>query len=88
MQRNFNPIDFGGFNWTNDGTQYGWYEWDFIEGHKQARKARDTEVKALRKAGQTVTVYSMPNQHITRGGIGSGHPEVDFFVTGYGFNTF
>jgi hypothetical protein len=33
-----------------------------------------------------VTCFSLPGQLITRGGIGSGHPQVEFFVTGFGFN--
>jgi hypothetical protein len=79
-QRIFCPVDFC-FTWTPD-----WYEWDAKEATKAARKARDTEVKKLRKAGKTVTCFSLPGQLITRGGIGSGHPQVEFFVTGFGFN--
>jgi hypothetical protein len=80
-QRVFNPIDFC-FAWTQDG----WYTWDRDAAHKTARKARDAEVKALRKTGQQVTCFSLPGQLVTRGGIGTGFPQVEFFVTGYGFN--
>jgi hypothetical protein len=82
MQRIYCPVDFC-FSWDA-----GWYTWDRKEGQAAARQARNAEVKRLRKEGWEVSTFSLPGQLVTRGGIGSGHPEVEFHVTGYGFNVF
>jgi len=76
-QQTFNPMNFL-FSWTKD-----WYEWDGTAAHKAALKARNAEAKRLKAQGKRVRSWSMPNQSITRGGIGSGHPEIDHFVTVY-----
>ncbi|OHD18662.1 MAG: hypothetical protein A2Y38_19515 [Spirochaetes bacterium GWB1_59_5] len=85
FQRLFCPVDYN-FSWTADGTPMGWYTWERKAAQSAALKARNAEAKALRAQGYTVRVFSLPDQRITRGGIGSGHPEVDFIATGYGFN--
>ena len=80
MQKTFNPIDFG-FAWTTD-----WYEWDRKAAHSAAMKARNTEAKRLRDLGKLVVKFTMRDQLISRGGIGSGKPHVQEVVTIYGIN--
>lgn len=77
----FNPMDYG-FSWTADG----WYAWDRKAGHSAALKARNTEVKRLRATGFRCFKSSSAGQLITRGGIGSGHPQIEAVVTVYHFN--
>lgn len=84
-QQTFNPINYG-FRWTDDGTEFGWYEFDQEAAIKTARKERDALAKELKAEGRTVRKFSMGKQRITRGGIGSGHPEVDFIVPVFGVN--
>lgn len=82
----FNPIDFG-FNWTEPETDnprdLGWYEFDQTQAAKDALKARNAEVKRLRKLGHRVTVSSLGKQLISRGGVGSNRPHVEFVVPVY-----
>jgi len=80
-QQSFNPINYN-FSWTEDG----WYKWDRTEAHKAARRARDTEMKAHRKAGGRCKGWTNRDQLIRRGGIGSGRPDVEFFVNVYMIN--
>jgi len=80
MQMIFNPADF---NFTWEG---GWYAWDHDAAHKAARKHRDVAAKEAQGRGQKVSKFRLPNQLITRGGIGSGRPHIDLMVTCYGFN--
>ncbi len=77
-QRHFNPADFT-FAWTKDN----WYTWDHKAAHSQALKARNAEAKRLTGLGKRVFKSSSPGQQITRGGIGSGKPEISLFVTVY-----
>lgn len=77
IQRHFNPVDYQ-FAWTKD-----WYEWDRTAAHKAARQARDVEAKKLKAEGKTVKKYTESGQLITRGGIGSGKPELEFVVSVY-----
>ena len=79
-QRTFNPADYT-FEWTD-----GWYVWDSKEAHRQALKARNDTAKELKAAGKKVKKFSTRNQLITRGGIGSGHPEISMVVNCYGVN--
>ena len=81
MQKIFNPINYC-FQWTEDG----WYKWDRKQAHKEARKARDIEVKTLRTRGERVSCFSLSNQLVRKGGIGTGQPDVEFVVNCYGFN--
>jgi len=77
-QQTFNPVNFN-FQWTEDG----WYEWDRKAAHSAALKARNAEAKRLAATGRRVVKSSMRDQLITRGGIGSGRPEISHFVTVY-----
>lgn len=77
MQEKFNPIDFG-FVWTKD-----WYEFDHTAAHKAAKVARTARVKELRAQGIRPRQYAHRDQLITRGGIGSGHPQIENIVTVY-----
>lgn len=79
-QQTFNPIDYG-FSWTDD-----WYTWDRKAGHSAALKARNAEAKRLQKAGYTVTKFTLSGQLVCRGGIGSGHPQIETVVNCYGLN--
>lgn len=81
-QQTFNPSNYN-FNWTDN-----WYEWDRKIAHKEALKARNLCVKLHKASGLTVTTFSLPNQLITRGGIGSGNPQIEMYVTVYGLNVY
>ena len=77
LQEVFNPVDYG-FSWTSD-----WYEWDYQAGHDAAKKARNVRAEELKADGYKVNLYTLKNQLITRGGIGSGHPQIEHVVTCY-----
>lgn len=81
MQKIFNPINYE-FSWTDDG----WYDWNSDAAHKTALSARDKLAKELRAQGHKVKGFSLRNQLVRRGGISTGHPDVEFFVTCYGLN--
>lgn len=81
MQLAFNPVDYH-FAWTSDG----WYSWDKPAAVKAARRARDEAARRLKASGREVHKFSLPSQRITRGEIGTAHPEVDFFTTVYYLN--
>jgi hypothetical protein len=78
-QMSFNPANY--MVWEGD-----WYNFNDREAHKSALKARNTEAKRLRAQGKTVYCGSRSGQLITRGGIGSGHPEISMVVTVYYLN--
>lgn len=80
-QKIFNPIDYC-FEFTADG----WYKWDRKQASKEALKARNTLAKQLTAEGWVVSKFSLSGQLVTRGGIGSGHPQIEAVVTGYGLN--
>lgn len=80
QQKSFNPIDFG-FAWTTD-----WYTFDSKAAHSAALKARNAFAKQMAAQGYTVRKWSLSNQWITRGGIGSSHPEITQIVTVYYVN--
>ena len=80
-QQIFNPINFG-FSWTADG----WYQFDRKAATAAARRERDAAAKALKSQGRDVRKFSMANQLISRGGIGSGHPHIEEVVTVFGIN--
>jgi len=82
MQRTFNPANFA-FQWTDN-----WYQWDRKQAHKQALAQRNLEAKALKAQGKRVVNFTLSGQLITRGGIGSGHPEIDLCCSVYGFNVY
>ena len=81
-QQMFNPVDFGGFEWTSD-----WYRWDAVAGHREAMRARDAKATILRKAGHRVRSSRGAIQVVARGGVGSGRPHIEFVVTCYGLST-
>jgi len=81
-QQIFSPTDYN-FDWDGD-----WYKWDAKSGRSAALKARNAQARKLAKLGYTVKKFSMRDQRISKGGIGSGHPHVEFWVTVYGFNAF
>lgn len=78
IQQTFNPANFG-FEWTADG----WYSWDRAAAHKAAMQARNARAKALKAEGRRVVSSAMAGQLITRGGIGSGFPEISLVCTVY-----
>jgi hypothetical protein len=73
----FNPINYG-FRWTAD-----WYEFDSKAAHKAAMKARNARAKELKARGIAVRKSTNGGQLITRGGIGSGHPQIENIVSVY-----
>lgn len=84
-QFTFSPIDYH-FQWTTESDGRGWYSWDRMAGKKAAMQARNEAMKAAKLAGRTVKAFSIPDQLVSKGGIGSGNPHVEFVVTVYGFN--
>ena len=80
MQRTFNPADFG-FEWTD-----GWYKFDYEAARKQALATRNQEAKRLRGRGYSVKVFTLKNQLMSMGGIGSGQPHITQYVSIYGLN--
>ena len=82
VQRIFNPVNFH-FEWDGD-----WYKWDAKAGRKAALKARNDEAKRLEQEGYRVSKFSLPGQLSRRGGVGSGHPDVEFVVNCYGLNAY
>lgn len=93
-EKTFNPINYG-FKWVAvEGNEYGWYEFDSTEAHRQAKADRDFNVKILKEEQQRTATFgqailcnvrrhSLKNQLMKRGGIGSGHPEIEELVTVY-----
>ena len=84
----YNPIDFT-FRWTppedeSNRFDVGWYEWDYEEAHRLAQKKRDEDWHRLKAQGHKVRRYSTKNQRMRRGGLGTGHPQIDLVVTVYG----
>ena len=77
LSKSFNPIDYH-FSWTSD-----WYSWDDKAAMKAALQARNAEAKRLRAEGWTVHVSASTGNLMSRGGIGSNHPHVEFFVPVY-----
>ena len=80
MQQTFNPIDYG-FEWTEDG----WYSFD-ENARKEALRARNKEAKRLREQGYNVRCFTLSNQLMSKGGIGSGRPHIQLVVSVYGLN--
>lgn len=75
-----NPINHG-FAWTDDG----WYVFDSKAAHAEARKVRDREAAEYKASGRAVRKFSQAGCLMTRGGIGSGHPQIEEIVTVFGF---
>ena len=77
MQTSFNPFNIE-FKWTND-----WYTWDHELAKREARRLRDDAYKALIKKGIKARKFTLPGQLCTKGGIGTGHPEINAVVNVY-----
>jgi hypothetical protein len=86
-QQIFNPADYT-FEWTvpTAADPMGWYKWDRTESHRFALRDRNQCAVSLRENGYNPVLFSLRDQLITRGGIGSGHPEISLVVTCYGLN--
>ena len=86
-QRMFNPADYA-FQWTSPTAEdpMGWYKWDSKVAHRSALQDRNKYVMTLHRKGKNPVSFSLQNQLITRGGIGSGHSEINLVVTCYGIN--
>jgi hypothetical protein len=83
--KRFNPVNRC-FKWTLvEGNEYGWYEFDSEEAHRVAKLERDEFARSLKSLPGVANVKkrTLKNQLITRGGIGSGHPEISLLVTVY-----
>lgn len=82
-QQSFNPVDYN-FTWTDPqpGELYGWYEWDSAAAHKAALSARNAAKRKLTALGYQPQCSSS-HSLVSRGGIGSGRPHVEFEVTVY-----
>ena len=80
QQQMFNPVDYG-FKWDGD-----WYRFDYETVRKAAMTARSKRAKELKAQGWTVKSFTLSDQRITRGGIGSEHPEITQIVSVYGLN--
>jgi hypothetical protein len=76
----FCAIDYG-FKWTDD-----WYEWDRKEAIKHAKQQRNEALKHLRSLGVKCTPFSLGDQLVSKGGIGSGHPHIEEWSRAYGIN--
>lgn len=81
MQRTFNPADYN-FEWIS----WNDYRWNRKAAHKAALRARNDEVRRLRREGYTVTTFSLRDQIVSKGGIGSTRAHVEFCVNCYGLN--
>jgi hypothetical protein len=77
-QATYNAIDEC-FAWTEDG----WYSWDRDAAHKAAKRKRDEHAAELRRAGRAIKKRTSTNNLFTRGGIGSGHPEISMIANVY-----
>lgn len=80
IQATYSPMDYT-FQWTED-----WYTFDTTEGKRLALAARKAEMARLKREGWTVKPFSLGQQLISRGGIGSGRPHIELVVNVYGFN--
>jgi hypothetical protein len=78
IQKAFSPADYT-FRWTDDN----WYAWDRKPAHKKALADRNRRARELRQAGWDVKVGTIPHQRIKRGGIGTGHPDIELVCTVY-----
>ena len=75
--KTFNPLDYG-FRWTCE-----WYVYDGKPAEKAALAARNAMARHLRKEGRTVHTGSLGKQLVTKGGIGTGRPQIELIVPIY-----
>lgn len=64
-----------------------WVGHDFVmPDNSEARKRRDIRFKELKAKGHNPRKFSLPNQLISVGGIGSGMPHNEYVVNAYGID--
>lgn len=80
MQQTYCGADYD-WKWNDD-----WYEWDRAAGNRAALKARNADAQRLVSYGYTVRKFSLGDQLISRGGIGSGKPHIEVWAKVYGFD--
>jgi len=80
MQYTFSPVRYG-FEWTKD-----WYTMDYDAAKKKAMAARTKKAKELKAKGYNVRKFTLSNQRLTMGGIGTGHPEITIVCSVYMLN--
>ena len=81
-QRMFCGVDEDGdFRWTED-----WYTYDGKTADAAARRSRDAFAKELKARGDRPRKFSLGDQLISRGGIGSGRPHIELWTKCYGVN--
>jgi hypothetical protein len=76
------------WRWVEETPGRFWYEFDEKEAAKVAKARRDEAARKAKADGYGVKKFSMRNQSIRRGGIGSPYPEIDAVVHCYGVNVF
>lgn len=85
MQEIFSASKFG-FEWVRCDDGSWWYSWEPTLAEKAARQARDARAKELVAQGKKVKKFSLGKQLITRGGIGTPYPQIEFHAACYGLN--
>lgn len=87
LQVIYNPADYE-FEWISPSPEdpMGWYRWNRMEAKRLALRDRNKNAKLLSENDYNPIKFSLRDQLITRGGIGSGHPEIAMVVTVYGLN--
>lgn len=76
-QESFSPLKYG-FKWVRD-----WYSFNREHGVEMAKFERDQRARELKKQGKKVRKFTLRHQMVRRGGIGTGHPEIDLCVNVY-----
>jgi len=66
------------FEWTPDD----WYKLTPIN----AVHTRNVRIKELKAKGYNPTKFSLGGQLLSKGGIGSGKPHIEYFTKVYGIN--
>jgi hypothetical protein len=86
----FTQLTFSGvnkfFSWTTESDGSTWYEWDYDGARKWALKERNRVFKDSVARGHQATKFSLGTQTLTKGGIGSGLPEITIEAKVYGVN--
>lgn len=77
----YNPVDTQHFRWTAD-----WYNFDHKAADVEAKRLRDNFGNLAKSLGKKVKKFTLRNQLISRGGIGSGRPHIELVVNVYGLN--
>jgi len=77
MQESFNPINYT-FEWTDN-----WYKFYRESAHRKALAARNARYRELKEQGFQVRRFTIRNQLMTKGGIGTNHPQISLIVNVY-----